>query len=58
METLLGIPLMGWKALSIWLAVIIVPWTYSLYFIWKINKSGVERWGAKPAKTKEKGLTL
>lgn len=57
METLLGIPLIGWKAISIWLVVILVPWTYSLYFIWKINQSGVERWGAKPAKIKEKELS-
>ncbi|WP_154676012.1 hypothetical protein [Bacillus dakarensis] len=57
METLLGIPLIGWKAISIWLVVILVPWTYSLYFIWKINRSGVERWGAKPAKIKEKELS-
>lgn len=43
-----GIPAEGWIALGIWFSIIIIPWTYSLYFIWKINNSGVERWGAKP----------
>lgn len=43
-----GIPGEGWIALCIWFSVIIIPWTYSLYFIYKINQSGVERWGAKP----------
>lgn len=43
-----GIPGEGWIALSIWFSVMIIPWTYSLYFIHKINKSGVERWGANP----------
>ena len=41
-----GIPSDGWIALCIWLIVILIPWTYSLYFIKKINASGVERWGA------------
>ncbi|MGE7918149.1 hypothetical protein ACQKM9_04255 [Viridibacillus sp. NPDC093762] len=48
--TILGIPANGWVALSIWIAVIVLPWTYSLYFIKRINDSGVERWGAKPKK--------
>jgi hypothetical protein len=46
-DNLLGIPSSGWIAISIWLVVIIVPWTYSLFFVRKINNSGVERWGAK-----------
>lgn len=45
-----GILKEGWIALGIWFTVILIPWTYSLYFIYKINKSGVERWGAKPLK--------
>ncbi|HZG72543.1 MAG TPA: hypothetical protein VEY51_13480 [Chondromyces sp.] len=47
MSTFLSIPVTGWIALSIWLIVLLIPWTYSLYFIKKINDSGVERWGAK-----------
>lgn len=47
MDTLLGIPLEGWKALSVWIFVLAVPWTYSLYFIHRVNRSGVARWGAK-----------
>ncbi len=47
MDTLLGIPLEGWKALSVWIIVLAVPWTYSLYFIHRVNQSGVARWGAK-----------
>lgn len=46
-HTVLGIPSVGWIALGIWFAVNIIPWTYSTFFIHKINKSGVERWGAK-----------
>jgi len=46
METLLGIPLEGWKAISVWLLVLIVPWTYTLYFLRRIDRSGVKRWGA------------
>jgi hypothetical protein len=48
MEQLLGIPVEGWKALAVWFAVILLPWTYGLYFIRKIDRSGVERWGARP----------
>lgn len=47
MDGLFGIPSIGWIAISIWLVVNLLPWTYSLYFIRKIDKSGVERWGAK-----------
>ena len=47
METLLGIPLEGWKAISVWLLVMIVPWTYTLCFLWRIDRSGVDRWGAR-----------
>jgi hypothetical protein len=50
-NTFIGIPSLGWIAISIWLLVNIIPWTYSLYFVNKINKSGVERWGAKKPKT-------
>jgi hypothetical protein len=46
METLLGIPLEGWKALSVWLLVLVVPWTYALYMLRRIDRSGVKRWGA------------
>jgi hypothetical protein len=46
-DSLLGIPSVGWIAIGIWLLVNILPWTYSLYFINQINKSGVERWGAE-----------
>ncbi|MFC5588729.1 hypothetical protein ACFPRA_07515 [Sporosarcina soli] len=47
-----GIPGEGWIALSIWFGIIILPWTYSLYFIKRINDSGVERWGAKAKRIK------
>jgi hypothetical protein len=49
-DNLLGIPSAGWIAISIWLAVNIAPWIYSLIFVHKINESGVERWGAKNPK--------
>lgn len=51
----LGIPSVGWIAITIWLAVNILPWTYSMYFVKKINDSGVERWGATRTKDKAKG---
>lgn len=47
-----NIPSEGWIALSIWFAVIIIPWVYSAVLIKKINDSGVERWGAKNPKKK------
>lgn len=43
---MLGIPFEGWIAVFIWLVVNLVPWTYAMFFIKKINDSGVERWGA------------
>jgi len=46
----IGIPSEGWIAILFWLVVNIIPWTYSLYFIRKIDKSGVIRWGAKNTK--------
>jgi hypothetical protein len=46
MQTLLGIPIEGWKAISVWLLVMITPWTYTLYFLRRIDRSGVKRWGA------------
>ncbi|MBF7083854.1 hypothetical protein IT084_12810 [Desulfallas sp. Bu1-1] len=49
METFLGIPLKGWPTIALWILVIIIPWTYSLYFFKQIDRSGVERWGAKTA---------
>lgn len=47
MDTLLGVPIEGWTSIAIWLFVIAVPWTYGLYFLRRIDASGVERWGAK-----------
>lgn len=54
MDSFLGIPTEGWKALSIWLAVIVFPWTYSLYMLRRIDKSGVARWGSRYPKYENK----
>jgi len=50
-----GIPSQGWVSLGIWGLVIIIPWVYSAFLIFKINQSGVERWGAKPSKARPYG---
>lgn len=50
--SVLGIPPIGWIAITIWLVVNIIPWTYSMFFVKKINNSGVERWGAKKSNSK------
>ncbi|MRG87575.1 hypothetical protein [Salinibacillus xinjiangensis] len=50
LDNFLGIPSSGWIAIAIWLTVNVVPWIYSLFFVHKINQSGVERWGAKKPK--------
>jgi hypothetical protein len=49
-DTFLGIPARGWIALSIWFAVLMVPWAYVLWFLNRIDRSGVGRWGAKNPK--------
>ncbi len=58
METFLGIPFKGWPSIALWIAVIIIPWTYSLYFLKQIDRSGVERWGAKTAKKDQSSNNL
>ncbi|MGD8288192.1 MAG: hypothetical protein PVF90_04530 [Gemmatimonadota bacterium] len=50
METFLGIPARGWIALSIWVLVLTIPWAYVLWFLRRIDRSGVARWGAKTGK--------
>jgi hypothetical protein len=48
-DSFLGVPARGWIALSIWVLVLTVPWTYVLWFLKRIDRSGVARWGAKSA---------
>jgi hypothetical protein len=49
LDTFLGVPARGWIALSIWVLVMTVPWAYVLWFLKRIDRSGVARWGAKGA---------
>jgi hypothetical protein len=55
LESFLGVPIEGWKALAIWGLVLVVPWTYGFYFLFKIDQSGVARWGAKNPKGNDPG---
>ncbi len=44
---ILGIPLRAWPALLLWIVgTIVVPWFIGIYLLWRVEKSGVRRWGA------------
>ena len=43
----LGVPMRAWPALLLWIVgTIIVPWLMAIYLLWRIEKTGVKRWGA------------
>ena len=46
MDTFIGIPTKAWGPLLLWIGVAAIQLPWILYCLNKIEKSGVERWGA------------